>query len=168
MGNVIAKNVTKGDEVSMFSKGLIRHMAREGKRQQDLIDDLGFQSGTVSSWVNGKHLPKNTSVERLADYLNTTPYNLYHNELPPAGDRGKAVITGESTHQTYRFNLVSARVRAGIRQKDAAARIGVSRQTLLSWEKGYTEPSASQIQIILETYGLPFEAMVFPKPKQRG
>ena len=63
----------------------------------------------------------------------------------------------------YKFDLASARVRAGLKQKDAATLIGVSRQTLLSWEKGHTEPSASQIPVILETYGLPFEAMDFSK-----
>lgn len=65
----------------------------------------------------------------------------------------------------YKFDLAAARVRAGIKQKDAAETFGISKPTLVSWEKGRTEPSASQIPLILETYGLPFEAMDFSKHK---
>ena len=66
------KALNAQEEKLAFANALNFYMAREGKRQQDLIDDLGFQSGTVSSWVNGKNLPRNNAVERLASYLRTT------------------------------------------------------------------------------------------------
>lgn len=72
------KALNAQEEKLAFANALNFYMAREGKRQQDLIDDLGFQSGTVSSWVNGKNLPRNNAVERLASYLRTTAENLYH------------------------------------------------------------------------------------------
>lgn len=49
---------------------------------------------------------------------------------------------------------------AGLTQKEAAKRIGVSEQTLLSWEKGRTYPTVDLIPAIEEAYSLKWEDVI--------
>lgn len=60
-----------------FAKNLRLFMDLKGVRQQDLIDNLGFSSATVSQWVNGKAFPRPSRIETLAKYLGITVDELY-------------------------------------------------------------------------------------------
>lgn len=53
----------------VFQKKLNYYMNYFGKTQADLINDLGFNSPTVSSWVNGHRLPRMDKIQKLADYF---------------------------------------------------------------------------------------------------
>ena len=53
----------------VFQKKLNYFMNYYNKTQQDLINDLGFNSPTVSSWVNGHRLPRMDKIQKLADYF---------------------------------------------------------------------------------------------------
>jgi transcriptional regulator with XRE-family HTH domain len=44
-------------------------MAKAGKKQIDIVNDLGFDKSAVSSWVNGTRLPRMDKVNALAVYL---------------------------------------------------------------------------------------------------
>lgn len=61
----------------------------------------------------------------------------------------------------FKITLASARVNAGLNQKDAAARLGVSNRTLCSWEKGESFPDALQIEKICVLYGVPYDNLNF-------
>ena len=50
------------------------------------------------------------------------------------------------------LNMKALRVNAGLNQADAAAALGVSRQTLAKWENGKTSISAKRIIDIAELY----------------
>lgn len=50
-----------------------------------------------------------------------------------------------------------ARIRAGKKQKDAAAALGVQYQTIWSWESGRNKPSSEHLQELMSFYGLPEE-----------
>lgn len=60
-----------------FAKNLHSCMDAKGVRQQDLINDLGYSSATISQWVNGKMFPRPSKVERLAKYLGVSVNDLY-------------------------------------------------------------------------------------------
>ena len=60
-----------------------------------------------------------------------------------------------------KITLAAARVNAGINQKDAAERIGVSNKTLGNWENGESFPDALQIEKICELYGIPYDNLNF-------
>ena len=53
----------------IFSKNLRHYMARAGKSQIDIINDLGINKSSISTWVNGTRLPRMDKVELLARYL---------------------------------------------------------------------------------------------------
>ena len=60
-----------------------------------------------------------------------------------------------------KISLASARVNAGLTQKEAAAMLGVSNSTLSSWEKGNSFPNAQQIEKICELYVVTYDNINF-------
>lgn len=60
-----------------------------------------------------------------------------------------------------KITLASARVNAGLNQKEAALELGVSNKTLSSWENGESFPDAMQIKKICELYGVPYDNIKF-------
>lgn len=60
-----------------------------------------------------------------------------------------------------KMTLKAARVNAGLAQKAAAKKIGVSNKTLCNWEKGVTFPDASKIPLICDAYGVSYDDLIF-------
>lgn len=61
------------------------------------------------------------------------------------------------------FTLKTARDRAQISQKDAAAFLGVNVDTLRNYEVGKSQPDALMIKKIEELYGVRFDQLIFLK-----
>ena len=59
------------------------------------------------------------------------------------------------------ISLEAARVNAKLTQDEAANRIGVTKQTLLNWEKNRTTPTIKQCRVIEQVYGIPLENIFF-------
>lgn len=60
-----------------------------------------------------------------------------------------------------KISLASARVNAGLTQKEAAQKLNVSNRTLWQWEKGYTIPKADKIDAICALYNIPYDNLIF-------
>lgn len=60
-----------------------------------------------------------------------------------------------------KISLRAARVNAGLSQKEAAARLGVSNKTLGNWEKGITFPPADKILEICKLYSVSYDNLNF-------
>ena len=54
---------------STFARALTYYLALTGKNQQDLINDLGYRSSTVSQWCTGKTVPRMDRIQSVAEYL---------------------------------------------------------------------------------------------------
>jgi transcriptional regulator with XRE-family HTH domain len=52
-----------------FAKSLNYYLSLRGKSQQDIINDLGYSSSTVSQWCNGKNMPRMDRMKAIATYL---------------------------------------------------------------------------------------------------
>ena len=65
-----------------FSQNLQRYMRERGVTQNDLISSLGIQSASISSWVNGKYLPRMSKIQMLCDYFHIEPSDLLTNKVP--------------------------------------------------------------------------------------
>lgn len=61
------------------------------------------------------------------------------------------------------ISLEAARVNAGLTQKELAEILGVSNVTVANWEKGVTEPSASQLRKISELSKIPLDFIFVPE-----
>lgn len=49
---------------------LRRIMYEREKTQADMARDLGIKKGTISTWMNGKHMPRMDKVDLMCKYLN--------------------------------------------------------------------------------------------------
>ena len=60
-----------------------------------------------------------------------------------------------------KFTLAAARVNAGLSQKEAAQKLGISNKTLCSWENYASFPGADMIPVICNLYGIPYDQINF-------
>ena len=61
----------------------------------------------------------------------------------------------------YQISLAAARVNAGMSQKDVARQMHITEATLVSWEKGNTEPKPSQARELEKIYNFPMDYIFF-------
>jgi DNA-binding XRE family transcriptional regulator len=62
-----------------------------------------------------------------------------------------------------KWRLAACRVQAGYTQKEAAKVVGVTEQTLISWEKGVSAPKMPHAQKLSELYQIPLAYMDWSK-----
>lgn len=55
----------------------------------------------------------------------------------------------------------AARVNAGMNQETAAKEIGVTKATIVSWEKGTTKPNIDKAQKMADVYKIPLQFILF-------
>lgn len=59
------------------------------------------------------------------------------------------------------ITLKAARVNCGLNQKEAAKLIGVSRTTIMSWEKYHSFPNVKYLHAIEMAYNVKYDDIVF-------
>ena len=60
-----------------------------------------------------------------------------------------------------KISLAAARRNAGLSQKVAAQKLGVSNKTLWKWENGLAIPKANKVDAICELYAMPYDNIIF-------
>lgn len=63
-----------------------------------------------------------------------------------------------------KISLAAARVNAHLTQREVAKKLGVTTNTIVAWEKSRREPSVTQAKTLADTYGMPFDSIIFFKP----
>ena len=63
--------------------------------------------------------------------------------------------------EAVKFTLAAARVNAGLSQKVAAEKLGISNKTLCNWENYVSYPGAAMIPKICDLYGIPYDQICF-------
>lgn len=58
---------------------------------------------------------------------------------------------------SFRISLAAARVNAGLNQRQMASTLGVNQSTVTNWERGKSEPDATQLRKISEVSGIPMD-----------
>lgn len=64
--------------------------------------------------------------------------------------------------ENFQISLASARVNAGMTQEEIAHKMGVSKKTIINWEKGNTSPSFAVIQMLSSIYNIPADYIFLP------
>ncbi len=59
------------------------------------------------------------------------------------------------------FTLKTARELKGLTQEEACALIGISKDCLSNYERGKAYPDVPKIRKIEETYGIPYDQLIF-------
>lgn len=63
--------------------------------------------------------------------------------------------------QGIKITLAAARVNAGLTQEDVTKALGITKNTLVSWEKGTSEPKITQAQELSKLYKMPLDCIFF-------
>lgn len=61
------------------------------------------------------------------------------------------------------LSIKAARVNANLTQQELAEAVGVTTQTINSWENGRREPKVSQAKVLCETLGVRMDDIFFPR-----
>lgn len=62
-----------------------------------------------------------------------------------------------------KISLAAARVNAGFTQSEVAAAMKVSKNTIVAWENGKSEPKMAQGRQLSELYGIPLDNIFLPE-----
>ena len=60
------------------------------------------------------------------------------------------------------ITLAAARVNAGMTQAEAARKMGVTKQTIINWEKGKVIPGIPEMEMLSRIYGIPQDNIFLP------
>lgn len=60
-----------------------------------------------------------------------------------------------------KITLRAARTNANLTQKEAAQKIGVSKDTISNWENGITSPNVEKFKQIEKIYGISYDELDF-------
>ena len=64
--------------------------------------------------------------------------------------------------EKMQISLKAARVNAGLSQEMAARELHVTKQTIVNWEKGISEPKVNQARELSRVYGMPLDYIFLP------
>lgn len=64
--------------------------------------------------------------------------------------------------EKLQISLAAARVNAKMTQSDVAREMHVSKQTIVNWEKGISEPSVNQGRKLESLYGISMDYIFLP------
>lgn len=59
------------------------------------------------------------------------------------------------------ISLAAARVDAGMTQEEVAKALKISKNTVVSWEKGTSEPKISHIRSLCDLFNRPIDDIIF-------
>lgn len=62
----------------------------------------------------------------------------------------------------FQITLAAARVNAGLTQEDVSREMKISKNTLVNWEKGISEPTISQGRELASLYNMPLDYIFLP------
>ena len=66
-----------------------------------------------------------------------------------------------------KIKLNAARVNAGLTQTEVARKLNRNKQTIVNWEKGFTQIKVNDLLALSELYGMPIEYLDVPKGGKR-
>lgn len=62
----------------------------------------------------------------------------------------------------FKITMASARVNAGLTQKQLASACKVAESTVINWEKGKSFPSVRKLPLLEKAYGIPLDYVKIP------
>ena len=65
-----------------------------------------------------------------------------------------------------KIKLNAARVNAGLTQTEVARKLNRNKQTIVNWEKGFTQIKVNDLLALSELYGIPSEYLEIPKRRK--
>ena len=67
-----------------------------------------------------------------------------------------------------KIKLKAARVNAGLTQTEVAQKLNRNKQTIVNWEKGFTEIKVKDLLALSELYEMPVEYLEIPQRRKEN
>lgn len=161
---------------NMEYREYIAHRRKQlGLSQGDLAAALGYTDTAISKIESGMSYPPISVLPLLADQLHVSLKDFLDKNENPAPFQGK---NPPYLSEVVGRNIRALRLHLHLRQGEAAERIGVSKRTLITYEKGDACPSLAVLEKILADcpadpdlffYGVLFpEVQASPSFNKRG
>lgn len=150
-------------------------MDKNGKKQIDLINDLGYNKSAVSTWCNGTRLPRMDKVEALAKYLGISRSDLMeeHQEPPDSYylSNKTCEIIQETIYELKLNQLIATRLsyymeERGVTQNELAEYMNVSQATVSNWCKGIKSPRMDKIDRICLYFNIKHSDLIEERKKE--
>ena len=119
----------------IFVRKLAYYMQLNGKKQIDLMHDLGLKSATVSSWCTGKKLPRVDKIQLLADYFHIEKSDLLEDK-------------NTDNRETFARNLKRLMEENGKSRMDICQALNIKYTTLTDWLNAKTYPRIDALQLL--------------------
>ena len=68
--------------------------------------------------------------------------------------------------EKFKISLKAARVNANMTQEQVAKAVHRNKQTIVNWEKGFTQIKVNDLLALSELYGIPVEYLEIPKRRK--
>ncbi|MCI8483464.1 MAG: helix-turn-helix transcriptional regulator [Lachnospiraceae bacterium] len=88
---------------SIFSKNLRYYMDLNEKTQVDLINDLGINKSSISTWCNGTRLPRMDKVDMLAKYFHINRSDLIEDKSDTQPEETSSYYLNEDARDMAQF-----------------------------------------------------------------
>lgn len=117
----------------------------------DFANSIGYSSGNISDWLNGRSNPSKKAVDEICNV-----FNVSRNWLTTGnGD----TFLSNSVHPTNRINeLISL---LNIKKSEFADKINVSAGNVSNWINGISNPSKKAIDSICTTFSVSKEWLLY-------
>lgn len=135
-----------------------------GKSQSDLALALHYTNQSISSFEKGDTSPSITVLPSLADFLQLSLDDLLSANRDPA-----PFVGGNPSYvpENIRVNIVALRNSRGLSQSYEGTVLGVSRRTIIHYEKGMSSPSLDTLETLLRFYNITASAFFYENLEEK-
>lgn len=116
------------------------YMKINNKIQKDLMDDLDLNSATISSWVNGRRLPRMDKLEMLANYFGIQISDLI--------EQKNTYLPESSFNELFSRKLRYYMKKKNITQAELSQKIGVGTTSVYNWCNGIKTPRMDKVDMM--------------------
>ena len=127
--------------------------------QSKIADALGYSVQTISKWETGKSFPDLPIWGELAKVLQIDLDAIVNYRLK--NNYNDVCLNNTFSTEKFASNLRRQRKYRDMTQKELAAKLGISYQTLLAWEKGTTFPNVEQFKVISKELNITYDNLYF-------
>ena len=112
----------------------------EIERDSSLMDDLDLNSATISSWVNGRRLPRMDKLEMLANYFGIQISDLI--------EQKNTYLPESSFNELFSRKLRYYMKKKNITQAELSQKIGVGTTSVYNWCNGIKTPRMDKVDMM--------------------
>jgi transcriptional regulator with XRE-family HTH domain len=129
-----------------------------GKSQNDLASAVHYTNQSISSFEKGETSPSIAILPTLADFLKLSLDDLLNQNPTP---NSFLAANPPFDEKCVQVNLIALRRSKGFSQGEEGRRLGISRRTIIHYEKGTSIPSLEVLNALLKVYAIPCSSFFY-------